>query len=100
MLTACRITLAELRAVYGNLERSIHAVSNRGTLFTVSNKPRNRMRRTGREKVSRNPFMNSYISLFLAVHLSLVSVRRHCHWLNDFQANATISSLPCESSPT
>ena len=29
------MTLAELRAVYGNLLRCIHAFSNLGTLFTV-----------------------------------------------------------------
>lgn len=34
MLTACRMTLAELLAVYGNLLRFIQAFSNLGTLFT------------------------------------------------------------------
>lgn len=73
MLTACRITFAELRAEYGNLLLCIQAVSNLGTLFTnmmvrslsqvtqraqsaaipVSKRPMNRILRTGREKVSR-----------------------------------------------
>ena len=56
-LPACRITNADDLAVYGNLFRFIHAFSKCGTLFTVSNRPRKRIRRTGRENVSRNPLL-------------------------------------------
>lgn len=47
-----------LCAVYGKFaDLSSHALSKRGTAFTVSNSPRNRILRTGRAKVSRKAFM-------------------------------------------
>ena len=87
------INLAVLRAVYGNLLRCIHAFSKEGTLFTVSNKPRKRMRRTGRLKVSRNAHMNSSNLRFSAFSCSSFSVRC-CHFWKVFHANRHISSLP------
>jgi hypothetical protein len=79
------MTLAELRAVYGNLVRDMSAFSNRGTLLTVSKRPRNRIGLTGRENVSRNAHMNFKRSFFSSFSLALSSTR-HCHFWNVFHA--------------
>lgn len=72
---AWRMTLAEVVAVYGNLERLIQALSNCGTLLTQSKRPRNSMRQTGLLKVSRNLRMYSNVSSFFLFSAALSSVR-------------------------
>jgi hypothetical protein len=85
ILTACRMTRAVLRAVYGNLVLDINALSKRGTLLTVSKSPRKRMGFTGREKVSRKASIYSSSRRFSSLSLSVRSVRT-CHFWNVFQA--------------
>src|SRR4051812_31817338 len=85
--TACRMTLALLWAVYGNLLRCIQAFSKCGTLFTVSKRPRKRMGRTGRLKVSRKAYMKSKSFLFSDFSpgfagLLSASGSLHCHFWN------------------